>query len=265
MAKASFNFPFNNNLGDMSIYKMRGIEKYILRMKGGATKKKIKLAPEFETLRLFNHEFGGCAKAGSKIFKILKPIKHLSDHHFFGGLQQICSLVQSLDVVNPIGQRSILFTQHADMLPGFNTNKSNIFDSILKHSPDCIFSRNDRSAMLYFPEMYPNINLKNPWNQQFFRIISVLGILPDMVYTIHGYMQANKAVQYNPVQEISPWMPVNEVFAATVVHLQLGAESFLDDSGKLIVTIGIEFGKAQSQGVIMPGKYLGSAKILAVG
>ena len=33
MAKTNFGFPFNNNLGDMWIYKLRGVEKLIIREK----------------------------------------------------------------------------------------------------------------------------------------------------------------------------------------------------------------------------------------
>ena len=43
--KSSFNFPFGRNPGNYSVYKMRGVERLIIRAKAGPSKKQIATAP----------------------------------------------------------------------------------------------------------------------------------------------------------------------------------------------------------------------------
>ena len=265
MAKTSFDFPFNNNLGDMSIYKLRGVNKLIIRGKGGANDRKIKTAPEFETVRLGNNEFGGCAKAGSKIYKCLRPIKHLADHHFMGGIQKICTTIRDMDTAHFLGQRSILFSQHSQIMPGYSLNKEITFDSVIKYSPALTISRANLRATLSFPGLYPKINMTNPWNQHYFRFVSLLGIVPDMIHTPEGYKPANEAVTCNSVKDVSEWFFTANVCPERIVSLIFGADSFLDANGSLIVSVGIEFGNVGYNGLIKPVKLIGCGKILGVG
>ena len=51
MAKVSMDMPLTNTMGDFSIYKMEGVDKFIIRGKGGPTKEQIANDPQFERLR----------------------------------------------------------------------------------------------------------------------------------------------------------------------------------------------------------------------
>ena len=66
MTKADFNFPFGRNPGSYSVYKMRGVERLIIRAKAGPSKKQIATAPQFAFMRQNMSEFGGADGNGSE-------------------------------------------------------------------------------------------------------------------------------------------------------------------------------------------------------
>src|SRR5437660_871350 len=107
MAKVSFDFPMSNKLGDYSIYRMKGSKKFIIRSKGGASKRKIKTAPEFEDTRQNNKEFGGRSTTASNIRKVLIRVNHLADYNFINGLRSLANDIQKMDVINQLGQRCL--------------------------------------------------------------------------------------------------------------------------------------------------------------
>ena len=265
MAKAALNFPFSNSLGDYSAYKMKGSDKIILRAKGGASKIKIKTDPAFERVRRNNAEFAGCSKAVSYIQRAFHGIRHLSDHNITGSLVKISKIIQKLDTENNHGERSILFSRHKNILGGLNFNNHPGFDAVVNLSPGFVFSRSAYRVSLLFPELFPGINLHCPANVTHYRFISVLGIIPDVVYSGDGYMQASEAIRYNPVSYMSDWYKTDAVSPEKVVEISLAGDSYLDDSGSLIVSVGIEFGRMVTNTLIEPVKHSGCAKVLGLG
>ena len=265
MAKANINYPLTGSFGGISIYRMKGSDKLIVRTKGGASKNKIKYDPAFEKVRLCNAEFGACGMAAGKIMRALLYIKHLSDHNVTGALVKISKIIQKMDTDSLVGQRALLFSKHKTIMGGFNLNRQHVFDSVVKHSPMYYFSRSELKVTLFLPELFPKINLLNPWNLGWYRIILVLGIIPDMAWDQFAYQQVNELVQYSPVKNISEWMETNVPAHEKIVTLQLSDRAFLDDSGSMVVSIGIEFGTMLTDTIIQPMKYAGCAKILGVG
>ncbi len=79
MAKLASNLSFTGSLGNLSAYKMRGVEGTVVRIKGGATKKKIKEPPVFERTRELNAEFGGRATGSKWMMQAMWPQKALAD------------------------------------------------------------------------------------------------------------------------------------------------------------------------------------------
>ena len=264
MAKAAFNFPLTGSLGDCSIYKMRGTDKLILRSKGGPSKHKVLTEPTLEKMRLNMAEFSGCGKAASKILRAMTGLKHLADFNFSGNLAAISKTIQKLDEVHNIGERSILFSEQKQILSGFNLNKQHPFDSVVKNSPSFSFSRNDLKVNLVFPTIFPKINIESPWNLGYYRFIVVMGIIPDMASTKYGYAQASEEVTYNTVDDISGWYQLDLAAPRRNIELRLEDPVFLDETGSMVVSIGIEFGKMLND-TVQPVKYTGCAKILGLG
>ncbi len=58
---------FTGSMGVISAYRMRGYDKIIMRGKGGASKRKIKTSPDFETTRNLNSEWKAVTRASAEI------------------------------------------------------------------------------------------------------------------------------------------------------------------------------------------------------
>ena len=62
------------SMANVSMYRMHGTDKIVVRSKGGPTKEQIKTLPQFQELRQNNNEWTGCTLMGSQIrcsFKVM--------------------------------------------------------------------------------------------------------------------------------------------------------------------------------------------------
>ena len=264
MAKANLNIPVSGKLGDISMYKMRGVDHLILRSKGGPTEEQIKNAPEFVRVRENMSEFAGYGKAAGKILNACYGIKHLSDYSFTGDLGKICKIIQKRDETHLRGERSILLSQHGKIFEGFNTCREHPFDSVVKQSPSCVISRSQCKATLSFPEMIPDINIMNPWNIPFYRLIIVMGIVPDMVYGPYGYAPVS-IVESSTEVKFTGWNLTSKGSARQEVDIEVTDAPVIDDGLTLWVSVGIEFGVGITASLVQPAKRVGCGKILMVG
>ena len=265
MSKVTLPPPVSNSLGDFSVYQQRGVPGLIIRAKGGPSKEMMKNAPQFHRLRLWQSEFRGGGKAASLIMNACKGIKRLSDYPFIGQLTKISLIIQNMDEVSPPGQRSILFSEHGKLLNGLNLNREHAFDTVVTSAPSYSFSRNQKKVSVSIPDLYPGINLLNPWNQPVFRFIISLGVIPDMVCKILKYVPANQQIKYNSVQFQSIWFPSTAVFTGFTTEVALENTQVVDDTCTMVLGMGIEFGKQLTNALVNPVKHAGCAKILSVG
>ncbi len=67
MASLSGNFDFEGRLGNVTAYRMKGVDKLVLRTRGGPNKNAIKNSPAFAKTRQQNTKWSGCTKAASKM------------------------------------------------------------------------------------------------------------------------------------------------------------------------------------------------------
>ena len=65
MAKVSPVISFSNTPGDFSVYKMKEVEKLVIRAKHDPTKEELATLPQYEKFRLYQSEFRGAGKAAS--------------------------------------------------------------------------------------------------------------------------------------------------------------------------------------------------------
>ena len=264
MAKISLTTLLSGTLGDFSVYTQRGVKGAIIRSKGGPSAKQIKTEPKFEGLRLHQTEFGGVGKLNGYLLKACKGVKKLADFNFSGQFSKRSKLIQNLDTVNPPGQRSIVFSKAGPLYNGFDMNNTNPFDSVVRLSPDWSITRNEVKAMVSFPELHPAITLKNPWNLPMVRFVLALGNIPDLIYN-NGYMPANPLMKYANATVLTGWKPSNAILPAFTEVIQLSNDVNLDDTGTLLLSVGIEFGFTVTNVLIVPGKHSGCAKILGLG
>jgi len=256
------------SLGDLSFYKMRGVEGTIARRKGGFTKKRIRTDPKLERLRLAESEFGGRAKAAKYVMKALLFQKKMADYNIAGPLTKLLLPVQLLDAVNELGQRGIPLSAHPHFLKGFSLNRKNTLDSVIRHPLTCSLDRETMAATVQVPELLPQINffVPEPVRYPYYRFCVSLGVIPDIVYkqnayapTHLDYMNADRL----PQAIYSEWYPRLQGSPALELAIQYRLSS-PDTFFTLVLAVGIQFGELEGMNNIQPAPYAGSAKVMEV-
>ena len=261
--KSAFNLPISNNIGDYSVYKMRGSDKLIFRSKGGPTKEQIKTRDAFSRTRKLNSEFSAVTKCAGKIKRAIFGVKDLSDFNLNGGLTKILMYIKNLDTTSMVGQREIIISKYRSFLEAFSFNRGNPFDSIVTTPVSFTISRGQLKATVQFPELQPGINFNPPASFGFYRFIAVFGIVSDVKLIGKSLNPANPLVNYNPVQFRTDWLRPGLSFLPE--ELILDNAIVIDDSCTMMLSVGIEFGVVYANGVVEAVKNMGSGKVLGLG
>jgi len=265
MAKLDANFSFTGPLGNISAYRMRGIDRIILRKKGGASKRKIKTSRNFARTREANAEFGGRSIAGKWIRSALHYQKPMADYNISGPINALLVPIQEQDTVSPPGQRNIVLSKNPWLLQGFSLNRDTGFDSIVRNPLAWTLSRDTLSARIDIPALLPGINFFTAEKHPMYSIIATLGIVPDFFYNKWGYQPSSREYRQNDMQAADTgWYPVLKGSPAMKLEIQMGTMP-PDQSFSLVLSIGIRFGALRDAGTIEQVKYAGAAKILAMG
>ncbi len=262
MGQLHSSFDFTGKLGNISAYKRRDSDKIIIRTKGGPTKNQMKTSPDFKIARQNSSEFGGRSTASKWVRRMLDPLPSVSDYNISGPLTAIINPIQALDTVHGRGQRDILFSKDSSLLHGFNLNKRNTFDSILRTPLSYGIDRASVSATVGTPQLVPTINFFNPGKHAFYSIVAVIGVLPDLFYSKKGYTSKWKNEAYYWGKSIaSEWfssLEGSKPFTLSVQYtLALPTQSFA-----LMLSVGIKFGTMGIGGAIQQVPYAGAAKIV---
>jgi hypothetical protein len=264
MGQLISDLQFTGSVGMYSAYKMRGSDKIILRRKGGASKEKIEKAPQFQKTRKLNAEFGGRSVASKSIMRSLQPLKALADYNLAGPLNSLIRPIQAMDTESVHGKRRIYFTRNPKLLEGFNLNKRNPFDSIIRNPISCRLDKANFSASVEIPALIPGINFfVPPGRHPLYSVIIVLGIVPDVIYTKYGYKPLEI---HDPVQTGSAWYPASGGSKSMVLGVSLQRRDFVLPASpfSIILSIGIRFGTVGMNEEVEQVKYAGAAKVVVV-
>jgi hypothetical protein len=253
---------YTGSMGGLSAYRMRGVDRIVLREKGGPTKNQIKKDRSFDITRRRNEEWKGSAMGVARINLALHGVRHLFDYNYTSDLMTVCRSIQDDDGMNELGRRSVLFSQSHFKLEGFGLNRYNPFDIVLKHPLQYEMDAITGTALVDLPDIIPGIHLINPMKQPFYRIVFVLGGVPDIMYNEQWKM-------YRPAADMIHCRAI----ASTAWHLskekceaqqfQLAIENWqLQQGVSLVLSAGVEFGQPAHGGTIQFTKYAGAAKIL---
>jgi hypothetical protein len=278
MAQLKPNFPFTGSFGDLSIYKMKGFDKLIVRSKGGARKEKIKKAPQFEITRRLNAEFGGRATTSKWALQALQPVMHISDHSISGKINALLKPAQEMDTTSDFGQRHVQLSLQPRLLEGLNLNRKNPFETVITNPLYSTLSRETRTGTVEIPVLRPGINLHAPDNFYLYRLKVMLGIIPDVFYNpsrVNPYDSLSdeyEGIAMSPVAIHSEWFTAQEGSPALKMEIHLpdpvpigpaASISIPDNHFSLVMAFGLELGVGRDQ-QIQPAKYVGCAKVLAM-
>lgn len=262
MARINPDASLTGSVGNFSFYKMKGVDKPIVRSKGGASKEKIKTHPRFEYTRRINAEFGGRATASKWIMRMLWPQKALADHNIAGPLNALMIPVQAMDADSECGKRNIALSNYPAILEGFSLNRKTSFDSMVRSHFGSNVSRKELHARVDIPALQPGISLYAPKTHALYAISVVFGIIPDLFYAPHRYAPRNEYAGIGPVVSNTEWYPLLEGSAATSLEIQHPVQP-PDEHFTIMISVGIRFGTMRSASLVDQVPYAGAAKILA--
>lgn len=254
---------FNGSIGNMTAYTRKDSDKVILRFKGGASKSKIKRHKSFEKTRQLNKEWGGCSKASVQIRNILNGYQHITDYNIASSLTGLAKTIQSRDTEHPHGERSILFSQHASLLEGFQFNRKTALETVVRQPIDVQVNEADRQVILQIPELVPGINFHPNTQYPLFRIIVVLGSLMDLHYFKNGYAPLDTKNHYQVFTAYdTPWLYSAEIQAVQRIELSFPANDAMHPDDRLLLAFGIEYGTPITDQLVKQARYVGCGKLM---
>ena len=261
MAILKGDLEFTGSIGGLSAYKVKGIDKTILRNKGGANKKQILKSPAFVRTRENYTEFAACAKLGGSIRRSMLAMAPMADYNFTPLLSSLAKTIQCLDTESKRGERNILLSQHRNLLVGFSLNRNISFESIVRHPIHCSLDRAAGKAVVQLPSLMPGVNLMTSKQYPLFRFVINLGYVADRVFGTKGYVEEG---DNENCCVYTDWHHTAELFEERELIAQLKDISDMKESSTFILSVGIQMGIPVTNTVVNPVKYAGCAKIMAV-
>jgi hypothetical protein len=264
MAKLNAPFSFTGPLGNISVYMMRGVDKPVVRQKGGPSKETVKNSPRLANTRKINDEFGGRATAAKWVTRHIFPLKQLADYNIVGPLNALLKPIQLLDTVHALGQRDVVLSKSPQLLSGFSLNRNNGFDSTVRNPLSFSLDRATLSAQVDIPALLPGINFWAPVRFPMYSIVVSVGVIPDLFYGANGYTPSSPDYKETGVGTIyTDWYPVMKGSPALTLQVKYGRE-VPDDNYSVVLSIGIRYGVMQDATTIQQAKHAGAAKILGM-
>jgi len=257
------------SMANVTMYKMHGSDKVIVRTKGGITKDQILTKPQFEKLRLNNSEWSGCTRMGSNIRKSFLLMNHLEDYPVTGALNAICKEIQKLNTAGTYGRGAIRLSQHKNMISGFSLSNKQVLESVLRVPFETSLNRITGEARIEIPEVDTDMYLYNFRNLPYYRIVANLSGVCDLI------IPPNEATYEAPYYGYcdrklrsfeSEWMPTLGVQTARSILLKYPLiENPIPEEVTLLLCLGVEFGKVGVANIPCGVKYAGTGKIVRVG
>lgn len=267
MARAKQLDQLTGSIGKLSFYTRKGSDEIFVRTKGGASKEQIKTRPEFEAVRRNNNEFGGCSKMSKAIRMSFYGLHLVADYNLAPALGSLMKNIQAADTLGAHGQRGIYLSQHRQYLAGFNFNRINRFDSVLRIPLDWKIDREKATATLSVPAFACSLGLNMPDRYNLFRISATLGVATDIASDAHkrSYEPVHDTLGLNRQLLSTDWYPRTSTVPAQELNFQLDIhhpDIIFNHSDTLILSVAIEFGVLDAFGNPTAVKGGGAGKIL---
>ena len=185
-------------------------------------------------------------------------------HSFVSGhINALCRSIMDMDVrSHALEKPSIIFSKGLPLLQGYNLNLENCFDTILSTPVQFTISREQLNASVQLPQLIPGLNLRNQWNQPYFRFKINLGIIRDIAFDGVAYKPITLDVQEHTVLAETEWASMADKYPAQSFELKFD-DAIFDEHCHLLLSIGIQFGGVRKGGIVGT-KHASCGKILGV-
>jgi hypothetical protein len=258
------NFMYTGRLGTASAYTMRGHDKIVIRSRGGAKKHVIQSSPNFEVTRQLNQEWKAVVKAAGVIRDGLGGLKPMADYNVSGPLNALVKKIQTADLINPKGRRSILFSRQPEFFSSFQFNRQNLFNSVIRQPFEVSIDKSSVTANVTIPVLQPSIHIFADTRYAYYRFVFCFDTVSDYVWDedANKYKVLNSQLPaFKPAY--TDWVPVN----STQPEKSCQIAPFLPDFSitpemMFFFGAGIQYGMPSHDGSIQPVPYAGAARIL---
>lgn len=265
MAFQSGPFGYTGTIDELTAYRMRGVDRIVVRKKAIISRERFKKDPAFERTRQINHEWKACTMAMRAIrTPLTRSIAQLGDYNFTGALTGVCKAIQLREKVHAKGKRGVLISESPFLLEGFSFNKYTRFDQLLDHPLHYSVSRETGTAHVQLPEIVPGMNLKNPLKQPLFRFCFVLASVPDIIFNEDTKLFQPASIAAGQHQVVcTDWYTTQK--GAPPRDLNCRVELPENTPGiNLVLTAGIQFAQPVSHSEVNLTRYANAHKILKV-
>jgi hypothetical protein len=258
------NFMYTGRLGPSSAYTMRGHDKIVIRSRGGATKQVIQTSPKFEVTRQLNQEWKAVVKAAGVIRNGLHGLKPMADYNVSGPLNALVKKLQTTDLVNPKGRRSILFSRQPEFFSSFQFNRQNLFNSVIRQSFEVSIDKTSVTANVTIPVLQPSINIFADTRYAYYRFVFCFDTVSDYVWDEDANLFKvlnSQLPDFKPAH--TDWSPVSSTQPEKSCQIApfLPGFSIIPDM-MFFFGGGIQYGMPAPDGSIQPVPYAGAARIL---
>ena len=255
---------FTGRLGPVSVYKMRGHNKLIIRTPGGASKSRIKNHRNFEATRSLNREWTLVTGVAKNIRQGLSALGQLSDYNFSGPLNALVKKIQTSDTTNEKGKRSILFSRYPDFISSFQFNRQTLFDSIIRSQLEINIDKSNALTTIKVPVLQPNIHFFPNPRYAYYRLAIDIAGASDQVWNEES-MSYKPLTTPLPIYKLfySDWVPASSTQPAATYQLSPAYQEFSTGPDMILIAgAGIQYGMPAPDGSIQPVPYAGAARIL---
>lgn len=262
MAKLTSILTFSGSLEGLTAYKLEGVEKEVLRRKGGPSREQVRNGSNFTLTRKNNKETAGRSRASGLVLDTFGLLRPVVDQSCAGRLNGLLKVVQEQDTASPYGQRHVLLSRMPGLLEGFALRKVYPLESIIRNPVSCTVDKAALAAVVDVPALIPGVNFLSPGAQPFYRLVAALGIVPDLYYdkkTDHYYPHPDYGI-VRAHSALTDWYPVQGGSPATTLRLQL-PEHPGTDAFSLVLTVGVQWGTPAAGGQVELVKKVKSARI----
>jgi len=253
-------------LENVTYYTRRGSDQVIARTVSGPTKEKLATDPSYEVFRNHQNEWKGCTKFGSLTRYAFGKLHRLADYNLTPVLNKTGKELMKLEPEVDLGHRQIRLSRYKQVMEGFNFNRVNPFNTVLRV---CVAGNIDRDNLLGTVTV-PRINAKNDLvnNQKlpYFRLIIVIGTLSDMYFDEDHNEYVPVVVDLHGANRVlnSPWYPYSSIVPEQILTVQMTEkqQTMLTDDITVLLSMAVEFGNVGILGDTEAVKYAGCGKVL---
>ena len=252
----------------VSFYSISGSDKVIMRTKGGPTKRRMKVGPEFEKVRKHQAEWAACVMFSNHLNYATGEFKKLGDYNVSPVWNGIGKKLINLDKEHETGQRSLCLSHYPLALEGFNMNRNFTFNAVFRALLSIELNKKEKKLTIQIPRINTANDLYNVQKLPYFRLQFSLGIISDIVYFENeNYKPYKFMVDQLPAYsqlEKTEWLSTNDIIESSQFEIILDTDLPDEEIQHLtfLASAAIEFARVGFAGQIEPVKRASAAKIL---